>query len=87
MTISISLEQYGDRGWEWTVTGVDICGDTVREHCRTNRQGEGLWNVGSYEDKQIVGTCQFGLPANRKAAYAKIRREFMRDHGLLREQW
>lgn len=86
--ISIELSGYGVAGWEWTET-YQIMGITKTLTCRTNHRGEGLWHWrettardrnadGSYsphwEYKQVLGTCQFDLPRDRKAAYNKIRR-------------
>jgi hypothetical protein len=70
-----NLEPYMSHGWQWDIGSV---------HYRTNSGGEGLWKcgtytgiwAGNYEDRQIVGTCQFELPSSRGAAYQRIRRYF-----------
>lgn len=70
-----NLERYGDSGWEWTeVVENGFTDDTTRVNCHTNRAGKGLW----YDDRQVLGTCQFSLPRDRQAAYSKIRREALK---------
>jgi hypothetical protein len=59
----ISMKQYGDEGWKFTV---------CNQNYRTDRNGEGLW----HGDTQCIGTMQFSLPTNRNAAYKKIARYF-----------
>ena len=78
--LKIRLTRYGDTGWEFALTGASIAA-----RYRTNWIGDGLWQYvksttqwygdGSpfSEFKQIMGTCQFRLPATRKAAYDAIR--------------
>jgi RimJ/RimL family protein N-acetyltransferase len=68
-----NLEQYGNKGWRWTESCWDEWNNKTKDY-RTNRQGDGLWVIGKIEDQQCLGTCQFSLPNNRKAAYSKIRR-------------
>jgi len=75
----ISMTRYGEQGWQFSVGDVEY---------RTNRQGNGLWayertsatNVHSdgtespvYEFRQVAGTAQFALSADRKRAYGQIR--------------
>lgn len=75
----IKLEKYGDHGWEFTLND--------NEYYRTNSNGYGLWvysptntqyknSNGEYETlyeyKQILGTCQFSLPNNKKRAYNQL---------------
>lgn len=69
-----NLESYGDSGWTWTEEVTNAAG-TEKRNCSTNQQGDGLW----YDDKQVSGTCQFQLPRKRQAAYAKIRREALKE--------
>ncbi len=72
---SITMEQYGN-GWHWEVTYAN--GRTVE--CRTSREGDGMWNwTADHDWKQCRGLCQFRLPRERGAAYAKIRREAVED--------
>ena len=86
--ISIQMEQYRDRGWQWTQTRTNYMDERVTATFRTNRQGDGLWVVGTYqgqwahnyEDKQIRGTCQFWLSGNRRTAYGQIRRWIVREN-------
>ena len=88
--ISIKMEQYGDRGWQWTQTNTNYIDERVTTTYRTNREGGGLWAVGSYEgkwahnyeDKQIRGTCQFSLSSNRRTAYGQIRHWIVREHSI-----
>ena len=65
--------------WYWTVEYDGVPGidhfDRVERHYHTNRDGEGLWRG----DRQILGTCQFSLPADRKRARAKVYRLFVRE--------
>ena len=79
-----NLTEYGN-GWKWTVSAYDWgLGRVADQEYRTDRHGEGLWAVGSYtgnwadnyQDKQILGTCQFILNGSRKRVYGKIRRYF-----------
>ncbi|MDD5517837.1 MAG: hypothetical protein PHV98_00615 [Candidatus Omnitrophica bacterium] len=82
--INILLESDGDCGWYFTVTAPTMT--TKNDWGRYELSGEvetgprwytphwgGLWN-GGLAGKQCLGNCQFGLPANRKKAYAAIRR-------------
>jgi hypothetical protein len=79
--ISVSMQEYGS-GWRWTYTAEDEVLGEMSGRMRTNPNGDGLWWVGTYEgvwahnyeDNQILGTSQFWLPSERRAAYAKIRR-------------
>ncbi len=78
--LKIRLTRYGDTGWQFAPTGA-----STAARYRTNLVGDGLWQyvksttqwyaVGSpfSEFKQSMGTCQFRLPAARKAAYDAIR--------------
>lgn len=72
----IEMKRYGEIGWEFRVHNIAY---------RTDKRGDGLWqycNTGSwFADgelemgwKQIRGLCDFSLPADRKAAYSKIKR-------------
>lgn len=82
--MKLRLSRYGGHGWEFSVT---IDGSTSRY--RTNPAGDGLWEyraspISWYADgspvmeyHQILGTCQFWLPAERKRAYDKIRYQWM----------
>lgn len=87
--ITIKLERYGSHGWQWTESYTNpITGTKVSGQYRTDGFGAGLWqwqrsgaiwhdtngDTPVYEYKQIAGTCQFGLSAERSAAYSKIRR-------------
>jgi hypothetical protein len=78
--VILSLEQYGESGWEW---------ETPNGRYRTNSQGEGCWSYVKadaywknadgttepvYEWKQSTGHCQFALPNDRKRAYTKLYR-------------
>ena len=73
----IELEMHGAKGWKFNLLGTTY---------RTNRMGEGLWQrvqAGVWSDgepamewRQVRGVLQFSLPSDRRAAYAKIRREF-----------
>ena len=89
MKIISGLQQYGDYGWAWTepdYIGQSSC------RCRTNGDGEGLWywarsgatNLPEMtpvmEWKQIMGTCQFYLPRNRKAAYSRLYRRWKQNN-------
>ena len=88
--MKISMQRYGDFGWEFSIITTDELTDKeVTQHFRTNGMGSGLWELrrtsanwadGSpvMEYHQISGTCQFGLAERRKPAYDKIRREFRR---------
>jgi len=81
--MKIHLERYGERGWQFTISGADGLRDGTEY--RTNRKGEGLWmyseTSGWYPDtgkavwefRQIEGTCQFALSPDRKRAYGQIR--------------
>jgi hypothetical protein len=42
MTIKLSLERYGERGWEWTQTVSDGFETTIQS-LRTDGSGDGLW--------------------------------------------
>lgn len=82
----ITLEKYGENGWEFTVDAQSY---------RTNKEGEGLWEYQKsgvtsvdyvdgerkyspvYEYKQTVGTCDFSLPRDEKRARRKIYYEFV----------
>jgi len=79
-TIKISnLVKYRDNGWEWNITTVEpYSEETEASNYRTNGEGDGLWiwNESNNEYRQILGHCQFSLPTDRAAAYAKIRRHF-----------
>jgi len=89
---SITLERYGEYGWEFSVTITDDLTDKpVTSRFRTNPRGDGLWQYlrssawypdGSpvMEYRQIEGTCQFRLPADRKRAYDKIRYEWSKEN-------
>jgi hypothetical protein len=78
MKISIQMERYGENGWQWELTGSDpITGEPIIDKGRTNRQGDGLFEING---RQVRGTCQYQLPSDRRAAYNKIRRDFVRDH-------
>jgi len=77
--ISIKMHRYGDTGWQWE----ELVKGKMSEY-RTNREGDGLWVLSAtsswcpetgksvLEFKQVQGTCQFGLPADRKKAYDKL---------------
>jgi len=65
----IGLSEYRDCGWEWSVQRPG----EQEEWYRTNGYGEGLWiYVAHVGYRQIRGTCQFRLPADRKRAYRKL---------------
>ncbi len=82
--LKIRLTRYHESGWEFSLTG-----DSLSARYRTNWVGDGLWQYikstsqtygdGSpfWEFKQIMGTCQFRLPKERRAAYDKIRYQWM----------
>lgn len=68
------FESYG-RGWSWTVITNEYSNWThsveqVARQFRTNLDGNGLWIDG----KQVKGTVQFHMPADRTAARRKARR-------------
>jgi hypothetical protein len=77
--MKISMERYGETGWQFTVDGTEY---------RTDKHGDGLWVYAAtsawypdtdksvYEFQQTLGTCQFSLGADRKRAYGQIRRHF-----------
>jgi len=90
--VKIKMERYGDKGWEFSVTYTDpITENEVTGRYRTNPNGDGLWTYcqspsqwypdGSpfMEYKQVRGTVQFWLPADRKRAYDKIRYEWGKE--------
>ena len=88
--MKIRLSRYGNSGWEFSVTYVNLDDETVTDRYRTNPTGDGLWHyeysganwfdgTPVMEYKQTVGTCQFWLPKERKPANDKIRREFKED--------
>lgn len=95
-TLSIKMEQYGERGWTFSVTR-ETMGNAYNnwtpgpqtDQYRTSSDGDGLWHLqpsgvisvdedgkqsAVWEYRQIEGTCQFSLPADRKRAYSAIRR-------------
>lgn len=68
-----SFESYG-AGWRWEIASVrwddmTCTWKTFTKGFRTNRFGEGLWEW----DRQVLGTCQFGLPADEKKARRIVR--------------
>ena len=77
MAIS-DMETYG-RGWSWTLVrgeegyGADDTVYQVAYACHTNQDGEGLWVNG----KQVAGTSQFHLSANKQTAKRQILRRGM----------
>jgi len=59
-------------GWFFTVKGQEF---------KTNRNGDGLFHKlmnGNWA--QSLGTCQFSLPHDRKKAYQKIYRIFIKKN-------
>jgi hypothetical protein len=82
------MERYGTHGWEFAVTTRDEFRDApTTSRFRTNPAGDGLWvyrDSGAWyadgspvmEFQQIVGTCEFHLPAERKRAYDRVRYEW-----------
>ncbi len=47
----------------------------------------GLWDKDGYAGKQLEGTCQFSLPANRKKAYNALRRIVLRGDLVSYATW
>lgn len=73
--VHLKMWRYGDEGWTWHMTATSRYDGTLVEwRARTNGRGDGMWSVREYEDKQVLGTCQFSLPFNRGAAYSRLRR-------------
>jgi len=79
MTIS-GLRKWGRRGWQWAINWSEPWADGMKRSYRTNGHGEGLWvfNAERGEWRQTVGTCQFALPGDRRAARRAIRQSFRR---------
>lgn len=90
--MKITLDRYGESGWEFSVTATDpITDETGTSRYRTNPAGDGLWlyrasatqwypdGSAFMEYQQIRGTSQFWLPTDRKRAYDKIRYEWSRE--------
>lgn len=62
---AIEIKRFG--GWIWTTSE----GRTYR----TNQEGEGRWFITSRgEHQQELGTMQFALPADYKAALRELKR-------------
>lgn len=70
-TYSISdMETYG-RGWAWTLM-VNDGGEEMILACRTSQDRDGLWVNG----RQILGTTQFSLSADKRTAQRQIIRHW-----------
>lgn len=64
------MEQYG-RGWTWTLLITE--GDEQQAlSCRTSQDRDGLWVNG----RQILGTTQFTLSADKRTAMRQIVRRW-----------
>lgn len=92
MTIQISMRRYGCYGWIWTVNDTDT--DEMQEY-RTDEQGFGLWHwqpteaslrgydpmpIPQMEWARIKSRYDYQLPHRRGSAWAKIRREYGKEH-------
>jgi hypothetical protein len=64
-TDEITIEKYGERGWQWQTAGQVFRG-------RTNELGNGLWSQDDDGWHQQQGTMQFSLPKNERAALYKL---------------
>ncbi len=76
-TVSITglVQDFGDRGWSWTVTTVDDFGEDT-SHYRTSTTGDGLF-IYDGSVRQLKLTGEFSLRGCTKpAAYSRIRRYF-----------
>lgn len=61
------MESYGN-GWSWTLL-INYGQDNEQVlACRTSRDRDGLWVNG----RQILGTTQFGLSADKRTAKRQI---------------
>jgi hypothetical protein len=47
----------------------------------------GLWDEDGYAGRQLEGTCQFSLSANRKKAYNQLRRMVLRGELVSYATW
>jgi hypothetical protein len=62
------MESYG-RGWSWTLV-IEEAGEQQMLMCRTSQDRDGLWVNG----RQILGTTQFSLSADKRTAQRQILR-------------
>lgn len=69
-TDKITIQPYGERGWEWDNNdGTGFSG-------RTNEAGNGLWWLNGNDWQQQFGTGQFSLPRDAcKCLYKLAKRE------------
>jgi hypothetical protein len=64
------MESYG-RGWAWTLIAREGSEDLTLM-CRTSQDRDGLWVNG----RQILGTSQFRLSADKRTAMRQIIRRW-----------